>query len=317
MNNNSDARFAIAGNIAKAKARMLIELSGGNNGLTHAYALEATAMGCGFRSWKELLVFNEKREAGESVTPESLLAYDANVESGVRSARQRNQRRAIQKYLKCSDERARELARAWGLTVSAKTHIAPPKQDRGQKSNRAERPDRSERQPRTEGAQNSQTPRGAKPGRERDRRSDDRSGRRGEARGDNRGEARADNRGVGRPGPRAGNRPSVRPDPLVSGIFLSGGDAPAHSTLRISEGESQVNVPRGPRRPGPSGRDNPRQHRPNPLKSGTFLARDEPRSSMRELRDDDYPSQQVRKSSNAEVTYKKRRTIEEQQPVEV
>jgi hypothetical protein len=38
---------------------------------------------------------------------------------------------------------------------------------------------------------------------------------------------------------------------------------------------------------------------------------------MRELRDDDYPSAQVRKSSaNAEVTYKKRRTIEEQQPVE-
>lgn len=296
---------------------MLIELSGGNNGLTHAYALEATAMGCGFRSWKELLVFNEKREAGESVTPESLLAYDANVESGVRAARQRNQRRAIQKYLKCSDERARELTRAWGLTVSARTHIAPPKQERRQKSNREERSDRSERQPRSEPAQNSQTPRGAKPARDRDRSSDSRSDNRSDHRGENRGEARGDNRGAGRTGPRAGNRPSVRPDPLVSGIFLSGGDAPAHSTLRISEGESRVNVPRGPRRQGPSGRDNPRQHRPNPLKSGTFLARDEPRSSMRELRDDDYPSAQVRKSSpTAEVTYKKRRTIEEQQPVE-
>jgi hypothetical protein len=310
LNNNSDARFAIAGNIAKAKARMLIELAGGNNGLTHAHALEATAIGCGFRSWKELLVFNEKREAGEPVTPEHLLAYDANVEPGVRSARQRNQRRGIQKYLKCPDERARELARAWGLTVSARTHIAPPKQDKGQRATREDRAERPQRQERTNRPERTRDAQAAKPGRDRERRSDNR--------GEARGEARSGNRAGERPGPRGGNRPSVRPDPLVSGIFLSGGDAPAHSTLRVSEGESQVNVPRGPRRQGQGptgGRDNPRGHRPNPLKSGTFLAREEPRSSMRELRDDDYQPAQVRKNGpSTEVTYKKRRTIEEQHP---
>ena len=271
---------------------MLIELAGGKEALTYAHALEATALGCGFGSWRELVFFTEQGDAAKGDLPTQIMALDSKVDNETRMARRRNQRKAIQKYLKCSIERAIEISKAWGLTHTTQADT-PRGKDAGKDNRDASRSPRRESVP-------------ERTANRRDNRSSNRSSNRDSNRASNRPSGRSSNRSNG-------DRP-FRPDPLVSGIFLSGGDAPTQSTLRVSDGVTQVAPSRGRGRSAGNGRSTPeRSQRPNPLQTSTFVARKEERP-LREVRDDDFSSSysNPQRSSSAAVTYKKRRTIEEQ-----
>jgi hypothetical protein len=277
LDNKTDARFAISETVAKAKARMLVELAGGKKSLNYAHALEATALGCGFPGWREYRSFNEKRASDESIVSEQMLAYDQQVDSDVRSTRVRSQRTAIQKYLECSAERAVQVAQQWALTA---THRAKAPERKAAPAQRGPQ----ERQPRNSRARNP-APRKLEPS--------------------------------GRPqGNQAQAKRPFRPDPLVSGVFLSGGDTAMQPTLRVADGVQQMARARGQRPTGSQGQPaNRRGRQPNPLQSNPFVARREERS-LREPRDDDsigaYPRPSNKPGPKAEVTYKKRRTIEGQ-----
>jgi hypothetical protein len=301
LNNNTDVRFAISESIAKAKARLLVELAGGKDELNYLHALEATAQGCGFKGWRALKRFYEQRAAEDAALPEELLAYDKDVSDEVRASRLQNQRSAVQRYLKCEQERATVLVRVWGLTSSHSTGSSKRKQEARSRSHHGD-VQREPRKPEVEKSESRQSQgvrrdvaqRASKrpapqPPRETSRTHES---RRQNARGNLAAKSR------------------FRPDPLVSTVFLSRMDGAPKTTLRVTEEGQQVQ--RARTRLPHQNRENSRPRRPNPLQANTFLARREERSLPQVREDGDYTAHMPRANLSTAVTYKKRRVAEGQ-----
>lgn len=293
-------RFAITESIAKAKARLLVELAGGRDNLNYLYALEATARGCGFNGWRELKRFYEQRAIAEVALPETMSTHDEDVSDGVRSTRHHNQRNAVQRCLKCEQERATELVRAWGLTSSPPTGSSKRKQEahstsrRGSGKTEARKPQAEKSESRkSQGARDTTQGASKRPANGRPRE----AGRKHDSRRPN---ARED----------LPAKPRFRPDPLVSSVFLSGTDEAHRTTLRVTDDGQEVQ--RARTRARHQNGQNTRPQRPNPLQSSTFLARAEERALRQVHGDDNYTAYAPRPGSSAAVTYKKRRVVEGQ-----
>ncbi|SAL88816.1 hypothetical protein AWB74_08748 [Caballeronia arvi] len=299
MNNNTDVRFAIPESIAKAKARLLVELAGGKDELNYLHALEATAQGCGFKGWRALKRFYEQRATEDASLPEELLAHDKDVSDEVRWSRLQNQRSAVQRYLKCEQERATELVRVWGLTSSTSSSKrkleAHLRSSHGGVKPKTQKPQVEKSESRqSQGVTRETAQRISKRPAHRPPRD---TGRTHESRCQN-----------GREDLPAKTR--FRPDPLVSTVFLSGMDGAFKRTLRVTEQGQQVQ--RARTRPHDQNRQNSRPRRPNPLQTNTFLARRDERTLPQVREDGDYTAHVPRSDSSASVTYKKRRVVEGQ-----
>jgi hypothetical protein len=123
-----ERRYAITAEWAKRKARLLVELAGGKTALQHMHALDAVAMGCGFRDWRELGGFIARVEAEGPETAgvtHSMLADNLHVDEPVLAARMHNQETAVWKYIKCPPGRVATIVRKWSLTDYAQKHGAP------------------------------------------------------------------------------------------------------------------------------------------------------------------------------------------------
>jgi hypothetical protein len=297
LNNDIGACFAIAENTAKAKARMLVELAGGKDNLNYMYALEATAQGCGFKSWRELKRFYEQRATEEVLLPEGMSTHDEDASDEVRSSRLHNQHKAVVRYLKCEQEQATELVRAWGLTRSNPTGTSKRKQELRSRSVRREGKAKQQAQKlesqRSHGMRDTEQRASKRPANRPPRE----SGKKHESRPQNaRGNLAA--------------KPRFRPDPLVSSVFLSGMEGAPKTTLRVTEEGQQVQ--RARTRTRHQNGQNIRPRRPNPLQSNTFLARTEERALRQVRENDDYTAHVPRPGQSAAVTYKKRRVVDGQ-----
>jgi hypothetical protein len=120
-------QYAITAEWAKRKAKLLVELAGGKTALQHMHALDAVAMGCGFRDWRELGGFIARVEAegteAAGVT-QTMLADNLHVDEPTLAARMRNQEAAVRKYVKCSPGQVATIVRKWSLTDYAQKHGA-------------------------------------------------------------------------------------------------------------------------------------------------------------------------------------------------
>lgn len=321
MNNKTNAQFAIPDGVARMKARFLAELAGPEKNLSHAKALDATAQGCGFSNWQALSAFNKKRADEDVKVPPFMLANDREVEHDMRRARHLNQSKAIQHCLQCSREDAVQLAKLWALTLTnnsrrPRNDSPEPGSHRGsrQGSNRGARRDAGADSQHGSQPAPQQTPQQGSPRRGRN---EERRTAPEQTDGEGRSARRMDSRRTSQGKGNAAGRSPVRPDPLVSGVFLSGFDEPmGHRSAqpRGSDGRGQYRQPGA--RSGQSMRQGTgqarRQRKPNPLMSGTFLSREE--RPMRQVVDREaggYAGGQPPRSQAA-VSYKKRRTIEGQ-----
>ncbi|SAK82167.1 hypothetical protein AWB79_05440 [Caballeronia hypogeia] len=300
MINNTDVRFAIPESIAKAKARLLVELAGGKDALNYLHALEATAQGCGFKGWRDLKRFYEQRAIEKAALPEEMLAYDRDVSDEVRSSRLQNQRSAVQRYLKCEQKRATEFVRIWGLTSSHSSGSSKRKQEARLKSNHGG----VQTEPRKPQVEKSESIQSHGVARDAAQRMSKRPAHRPPRETERTQESRRQNAREASPA-----KARLRPDPLVSGVFLSTADGAPQTTLRVTEEGPQVRRART-QQVHPNGQ-NARPRRPNPLQTNTFLARREERSLPQVREDGDYTAHVPRAGLSTAVRYKKRRVVEE------